>query len=408
MSSKKLSKHDFKPYNGRVKEDTLVKDRYYVIEKLGDGCYAKVFLVQDIHSDEVFALKAINKVHFKSNSKLKYMLDKEAKIHRSLKHPNVCKLIDYFDDKNYVFFLLEYVFPGELFEILYKKKGFKEKDAADYAFQTALALKHCADNGVIHRDLKPENLLLNERGEIKLADFGWATYKFGSSVVGSVHYNSPEMLRYKKYDFKADVWALGILIYELLCCEQPFRGSGRNHKDKERNTEKLIKSCRLRETKYTRKLSRPAWNLIKRILVEDPKSRPTYDEILNDDWFKQQLTPEQLARAHSNTSSPKKIILKQKITTSGDNDNASNNSTGNFQKIILKKRIPSPSESPKIKLSKPIRFESQNQDNEESNDETQDLQLKQLDRRQNDEDEDQDEDEDEDEVEDEDEDEDEF
>jgi len=318
MSQRNLPS-DFQPYSGRIKEDTVIKNQYYVIEKLGDGCYAKVYLVQDINTDEVFALKAINKVHFKSNSKLKYMLDKEAKIHRSLDHPNIVELKDYFEDDNYVFFLLEYVFPGEVFEILYKEKGFSEKKAAKYIYQTTLALKHCHQHKVIHRDIKPENLLLNEKDQIKLADFGWATYGTGKSVVGSVHYNSPEMLRYQTYDHRADIWAIGILIYELLCCEQPFRGSGRNRKDKERETERMIKRCRLQENKYTRRLSKQAMNLIRRILVADPKKRPSYDQILADPWFSTQLTAEEINQMsqsnhqEENQEEKPKIVLKDGV-----------------------------------------------------------------------------------------------
>jgi serine/threonine protein kinase len=357
------SPEDFTPYSGRIKEDTLIKKRFYVVEKLGDGCYAKVYLVQDITNNSIYALKAINKIHFKSNSKLRFMLDKEAKIHKSLNHQNIVKLEDYFEDENYVFFLLEYIFPGELFEILYKKKGFSEKVAADYIFQTVLALRHCQDNEVIHRDLKPENLLVNEEGVIKLADFGWATHRHGASVVGSVHYNSPEMLRYQKYDYRSDIWAVGVLIYELLCCQQPFRGSGKNQKDRERDTEKLIKQCKLYENKYTRKISPEGWSLITRILVLDPAKRPTYDQILADRWFQIHLTPEQLARGNRSSpgmvSQPNRIIMKKPLFKAPDSV-----SVPVPVLIPIKQNIDQEVLSQFIKLSKPITFKDADSDRE--------------------------------------------
>lgn len=280
---------DKKPvnYQHRVSEDTLVKNRYYVLKKLGDGCYAKVFLVQDIKTEEVYALKAIRKIHFKSNSKLRYMLDKEAKIHRSSIHPNIVRLYDYFEDKDYVFFLLEYCYPGELFDILYDETdhGFDEYIAADFVYQVVQAFIYLRSKNVIHRDLKPENLLINEEGNLKLADFGWATFKKGSSVVGSTHYNSPEMLRYKMYDYKSDIWSIGVLIYELVCGDQPFRGKGKSSKEKEKATERLIKQCRIKRSKYTESISDEAMDLILQILQLDPSRRPDYEDILNHPWM---------------------------------------------------------------------------------------------------------------------------
>lgn len=283
------SEKEFTKYKDRIKVDTLVKDRYYVLEKIGDGCYAKVFLVQDTKESDgsIFALKAIRKVHFKNNKKLPYMLDKEAKIHASLDHPNVVKLHNYFEDKNYVCFLMDYISPGEIYPILYEQDGFSEHEAADYFFQIIQALKYCQSKNVIHRDLKPENLLLTEDGQVKLADFGWATYKKGSSVVGSVHYNAPEMLRYQSYDYKSDIWSMGVILYELLCCEQPFRGKGKSDKEKERATERAIKSGKYKVSKYFNRLSKLAQDLIKKLLVLDPDQRFDYDQILAHQWMKQ-------------------------------------------------------------------------------------------------------------------------
>lgn len=305
-----LDRKEFPRYKDRIKEDTLVKDRYFVLEKIGDGCYAKVFLVQDViaGNGEIYALKAIRKVHFKNNRKLPLMLDKEAKIHRSLDHENIVKLYDYFEDKNYVFFLLDYISPGEIYPILYEEEGFEEEEAADYFYQLVQALIFCKSKNVLHRDLKPENLLLTEEGTVKLADFGWATYKKGSSVVGSVHYNAPEMLRYQEYDYHSDIWSAGVILYELLCCEQPFRGTGRGDKEKERSTERLIKSGRYKMSKYYKRLSRDAQNLISKLLVLDPLKRLEYEEILAHPWMQKnapQLNGKAKHKTHSRPTSRK-------------------------------------------------------------------------------------------------------
>lgn len=296
-----LDQAEFRRYKERVKEDTVIKDRYYVLEKIGDGCYAKVFLVQDLKSENgnIYALKAIRKVHFKNNRKLPLMLDKEAKIQRSLHHENIVKLFDYFEDKSYVFFLMEYISPGEIYPILYEEEGFEEEEAADYFYQIIKALQYCKEMNVLHRDLKPENILLTEDGQVKLADFGWATYGRGSSVVGSVHYNSPEMLRYHTYDYRSDIWSLGVILYEFLCCEQPFRGKGRSEKDKERATERAIKSGRFKISKYFNRLSEEAQDLINLLLVLKPEERLDYDEVLAHPWMQKYGPSRRLTRDRS-------------------------------------------------------------------------------------------------------------
>lgn len=304
MADLEISAADVPKYQKVIKPDTLVKDKYYVLEKLGDGCYGEVYLVQDIKSKDgdIYALKSIQKKHFKGNRKLPYMLDKEAKIHRALNHPNIVRLYDYFEDDKYVFFLLEYITPGELFNILYEKDQFTEEEGASIVYQTAQALKCCQQHNVIHRDLKPENLLMSTDGTIKLADFGWATYRAGESVVGSVHYNAPEMLRYKRYDYRSDIWSLGVLVYELLCGEQPFKGKkkpGQSRKERERETELMIKGRMLRKTKYYQRLSPEAKDLIETILRLDPSKRPSYEQIFAHPWMQKycpQLNPEAAER----------------------------------------------------------------------------------------------------------------
>ena len=105
-------------------------------------------------------------------------------------------------------------------------------------------------------------------------------------MVGSVHYNAPEMLRYELYDCKSDIWSMGVILYELLCCDQPFRGKGKNDKDKERATEKAIKSGKYKISKYFKGLSRSAQDLIDRLLDLDVDRRLSYEEILEHPWMK--------------------------------------------------------------------------------------------------------------------------
>lgn len=280
---------DHQPYQGKLKADTLVGGRYYVIDQLGDGCYAKVWLVQDLNhpKEEIYALKAINKRHFKSNRRLQYMLDKEAKIQKSLNHPNIVNLIRYFDDENYVFFVLEYIHPGEVFEILRRHDYFSEHRTANYLYQVIEGLKYCQQKNVVHRDIKPENLLLNDKGIVKIADFGWATYGHSTSIVGSVSYNSPEMLKERKYDYRSDIWAVGVLLFELTTGEQPFKSPKRYACKKKRDEamEAEIKAGRINYCRESESLSPECLDLIQTILKTNPDERPSYDQILDHPWF---------------------------------------------------------------------------------------------------------------------------
>ena len=196
----------------------LLKGRYEIMDELGDGCYATVYLVQDQQTDSLYAMKATHKKHLKKNPELGPNLVREVRIHSSLDHPNILKFHREFDDNTYIYFLLEFVTPGEIYDVLYHERNqaddssqsggtngmstngmgsesdssedsddspFSEDEARDYFIQIIHALKYMRDKGVIHRDLKPENILLTEDGQIRLADFGWATTRPSDSVVGT-------------------------------------------------------------------------------------------------------------------------------------------------------------------------------------------------------------------------------
>ncbi|VDD95913.1 unnamed protein product [Enterobius vermicularis] len=144
-----------------------------------------------------------------------------------IEHPHVLHLYDVYENKKYLYLLLEHVSGGELFDYLVRKGRLMAKEARKFFRQIISALDFCHAHNICHRDLKPENLLLDERNNIKVADFGMASLQVEGSMLetscGSPHYACPEVIRGEKYDGrKADVWSCGVILYALLVGALPF------------------------------------------------------------------------------------------------------------------------------------------------------------------------------------------
>lgn len=148
---------------------------------------------------------------------------------RPHRHPNILRLYGYFYDANRVYLILEYAAKGELYKELQKCGRFDEKRSARYILQLTRALRYCHTKHVIHRDIKPENLLLDLKGELKIADFGWsvhAPHARRTTLCGTMDYLPPEMIEGQDHDDLVDVWSLGVLMYEFLVGTPPFEAAG--------------------------------------------------------------------------------------------------------------------------------------------------------------------------------------
>ncbi|CAI5509741.1 unnamed protein product [Closterium sp. Naga37s-1] len=200
-------------------------DDFEVIRPLGRGKFGTVFMARDRESGRAVALKAVSKREVREEG-LQEQLRREIEIHAHLRHPHVLRLYGYFYDQAFVYLVLELATGGELYHQLRTRTRLQEGQAAKHVAGVARALQYVHARGVVHRDIKPENLLLSDKGEVKLADFGWSTRASDSStcttVCGTLDYLPPEMVEGEQHGREVDVWALGVLLYELLVGCPPF------------------------------------------------------------------------------------------------------------------------------------------------------------------------------------------
>ncbi|XP_056309664.1 serine/threonine-protein kinase BRSK2 isoform X2 [Danio aesculapii] len=215
MSSKELSGSQSAQYVGPYRlEKTLGKGQTGLV-KLGVHCI----------TTQKVAIKIVNREKLSESVLMK--VEREIAILKLIEHPHVLKLYDVYENNKYLYLVLEHVSGGELFDYLVKKGRLTPKEARKFFRQIISALDFCHSHSICHRDLKPENLLLDEKNNIRIADFGMASLQVGDSLLetscGSPHYACPEVIRGEKYDGRrADVWSCGVILFALLVGALPF------------------------------------------------------------------------------------------------------------------------------------------------------------------------------------------
>uniref|UniRef100_A0A2K6M179 BR serine/threonine kinase 2 n=1 Tax=Rhinopithecus bieti TaxID=61621 RepID=A0A2K6M179_RHIBE len=192
---------------------------------LGKGQTGLVKLGVHCVTCQKVAIKIVNREKLSESVLMK--VEREIAILKLIEHPHVLKLHDVYENKKYLYLVLEHVSGGELFDYLVKKGRLTPKEARKFFRQIISALDFCHSHSICHRDLKPENLLLDEKNNIRIADFGMASLQVGDSLLetscGSPHYACPEVIRGERYDGrKADVWSCGVILFALLVGALPF------------------------------------------------------------------------------------------------------------------------------------------------------------------------------------------
>jgi len=202
---------------------------YKIIEKLGGGGMGIVYKVQDLKLDRFVALKFLPQ-EFTRDPDAKKRFMHEAQAASSLQHDNICVIHDIDDTDDDQFFICMEYYKGETLKKKIERNSLDMETAIDYASQIARGLTSAHDSQMIHRDIKPANIMITEEDEVKIVDFGLARLAGQSrltkdgAVLGTVDYMSPEQTTGKRIDHRTDIWSLGVVLYEMVTGQMPFKG----------------------------------------------------------------------------------------------------------------------------------------------------------------------------------------
>ncbi|KAK0579975.1 hypothetical protein LWI29_034352 [Acer saccharum] len=257
--------------------------RYEIGKLLGHGTFAKVYHARNVKTNESVAIKVIDKEKIMKGGLIAH-IKREISILRRVRHPNIVQLFEVMATKSKIYFVMEYVRGGELFNKIAKGR-LKEELARKYFQQLISAVGFCHARGVYHRDLKPENLLLDENGDLKVSDFGLSAVSDQIRQDGLFHtfcgtpaYVAPEVLTRKGYDAaKVDIWSCGVILFVLMAGHLPFN---------DHNIMSMYKKIYRGEFRCPRWFSPELVRLLSRLLDTNPETRITIPEIMEFRWFK--------------------------------------------------------------------------------------------------------------------------
>lgn len=265
---------------------STIKDHYALVAVLGEGHFGRVYLGKDRQTFERFAVKVLRKSTNKTRSHLH--IQRELEILRRVNHPNIVRLYDLFVDDQKLYFVLEYMRGGALFDLLAEHTSFSEELASSMVRDILRGLAYLHAHNIVHRDLKPDNILCASSEwpfQVKLADFGLSNMldevdNSLQSKVGTPLYCSPELLMQSSYNEKIDCWAAGVLMYELLTGTRPF-----NHPDSKTVINMIVEGKIRYPDELWAGISAEALSLVQALLRRNPDERPSADEALQHPWI---------------------------------------------------------------------------------------------------------------------------
>ncbi|MFH1513391.1 MAG: Stk1 family PASTA domain-containing Ser/Thr kinase [Bacillota bacterium] len=204
-------------------------ERYKLVDFLGQGGMSLVYRAVDIRTGHSVAIKIL-KSEYNNDAEFLERFQREAHAAGRMSHHNIVNLLDVGTEGEFRYLVLEYISGNTLKDIINEKGSLNPNTAIQITIRILSALQHAHENGIIHRDIKPQNVLVNTNGHIKVADFGIAkisntkTISKTDTVIGSVHYSSPEQARGSVVEATSDIYSTGIVLYEMLTGRVPFTG----------------------------------------------------------------------------------------------------------------------------------------------------------------------------------------
>ncbi|XP_067828574.1 calcium/calmodulin-dependent protein kinase type II subunit gamma isoform X1 [Heptranchias perlo] len=293
---------------------TRFSDEYQLYEELGKGAFSVVRRCVKLSTGQEYAAKIINTKKLSARDHQK--LEREARICRLLKHPNIVRLHDSISEEGFHYLIFDLVTGGELFEDIVAREYYSEADASQCIHQILESVNHIHQHDIVHRDLKPENLLLASKcksAAVKLADFGLAIEVQGDQqawfgFAGTPGYLSPEVLRKDPYGKPVDIWACGVILYILLVGYPPFWDEDQH---------KLYQQIKAGAYDFPS----PEWdtvtpeakNLINQMLTINPAKRITSTEALKHPWVCQRSTVASMMHRQETVECLRKFNARRKL-----------------------------------------------------------------------------------------------
>ncbi|XP_077438168.1 calcium/calmodulin-dependent protein kinase type II subunit gamma isoform X12 [Vanacampus margaritifer] len=297
-----------------VVTSTRFTDEYQLYEELGKGAFSVVRRCVKKSTGQEYAAKIINTKKLSARDHQK--LEREARICRLLKHPNIVRLHDSISEEGFHYLIFDLVTGGELFEDIVAREYYSEADASHCINQILESVSHIHQHDIVHRDLKPENLLLASKmkgAAVKLADFGLAIEVQGDQqawfgFAGTPGYLSPEVLRKDPYGKPVDIWACGVILYILLVGYPPFWDEDQH---------KLYQQIKAGAYDFPS----PEWdtvtpeakNLINQMLTINPAKRITADQAIKHPWVCQRSTVASMMHRQETVECLRKFNARRKL-----------------------------------------------------------------------------------------------
>ena len=260
-----------------------INDRYQIIRTIGEGGMANVYLAHDLILDRDVAVKIL-RGDLADDEKFVRRFQREAIAASSLSHPNIVEMYDVGEDDGKYYIVMEYVEGKTLKSLVKKRGGLTLPEVIDIMTQLTSAIACAHDSNIIHRDIKPQNVLIKEDGIVKITDFGIAMALNSNeltqtnSVMGSVHYLPPEQANGKGATLKSDIYSLGIVMFELLTGQLPFKGDNAVEIAIKQMKNQIPSVCNINSL-----IPQSVENIILKACAKNPKNRyNTVVEMYND------------------------------------------------------------------------------------------------------------------------------
>ena len=286
-------KYDFSNFN-------ILKNK-----QIGQGAFSNVYLCENNVDKKNYACKLIPKKTVHENGVGLDVIYNEISIHEKIIHPNIVRMYNHYENDENIYCFLEYIEGETLYsKIKNNPSGLNEREAFKIFSQIIKAIKFLHNNKIIHRDIKLENFLIKKEKNkeiIKLCDFGWSVQLTDElpkrvTTCGTFEYMSPELINEEPYDYCIDVWALGVLLYELLHGKTPFSSSDNN------DFEEIFKNVMKNNFKIKESVSNNCKKLIMKFLKKNPEERININDVENESWFKEYCEDDENENVNENNN----------------------------------------------------------------------------------------------------------